>query len=256
MKILCSNCGLRYDPAAGGGICPHCGRYNEPPAGERQAEPEFEPESEPEEEDIWTPPPRPRWRPPVVPLVLSGLFALVFVGEMAFFPIAARATRASQAQAAYVPEATTVQAAQNEPFAFGPGGRQVTVGTAEFLDDMRGVPQDGRMLRVWCGIKKMENYQSAWGTDVFLQAGQAWYPAVSTYELEGFYPELAVEMLDPYELQGVSMAEGWIYFAVPRDAGECVLWLQSQTLDRNYDLASVEMTGVPLTVQEGSVSDQ
>ena len=65
-----------------------------------------------------------------------------------------------------------------------------------------------------------------------------------------------VEMLDPYELQGVSMAEGWIYFAVPRDAGECVLWLQSQTLDRNYDLASVEMTGVPLTVQEGSVSDQ
>ncbi len=45
MKILCSNCGLRYDPAVNNGICPHCGRYNEAPpeAFAPQAEEEAEP---------------------------------------------------------------------------------------------------------------------------------------------------------------------------------------------------------------------
>ncbi|HJA24570.1 MAG TPA: hypothetical protein H9795_00730 [Candidatus Fournierella merdigallinarum] len=254
MRILCSNCGLRYDPAQSEGICPYCGRYNEPAEADAAAQQDL-PEP-PEEEIVWAPPPPPRRRVSRVALVLLGVLVLVFAIEMAAFPAAVRVSRASQALEAYVPEATLTQAAQNEPFAFGPGGRQVTVGTAEFLDDMRGASENGRMVRVWCGAKKMEDYQSAWEVDVFLQAGEVWYPAVSSYELEGFYPELATGMLDPYELQSIAMAEGWIYFAVPAGAEELVFWLQSQTRDRDYELEQVEMIGVPLAMQEGSVKTQ
>ena len=63
-------------------------------------------------------------------------------------------------------------------------------------------------------------------------------------------------MLDPYELQSTAMAEGWIYFAVPAGAEELVFWLQSQTRDRDYELEQVEMIGVQLAMQEGSVKTQ
>lgn len=258
MNILCSNCGLRYDPAVNNGICPHCGRYNEAPPEARQAAAapaydELPPDPAPEE--LWAPPAPPRRRVSRTALVLLALFLLVFAAECVLFPLVSRATRAVQAQAAYVPVATQQAAVQNEPFAFGPAGREVLVGTAQRLTGLRGVEEGAEVARVWCEIKKMDSYRSSWDAGVFLQAGEVYYPALRIYDLESFYPELAAGAMDPYDLQGSAMSEGWLYFVVPGEAAKYTLWFQSQALDRSYDVSEVTMTGVPLTVEEGSVSE-
>lgn len=258
MNILCSNCGLRYDPAVNNGICPHCGRYNEAPPEARQAAAapaydELSPDPAPEE--LWAPPAPPRRRVSRAALVLLGIFLLAFAAECVAFPLVSSGSRSVQAQAAYVPDAVREAAAQNEAFAFGPGGRQVTVGAAQRLTDLRGVEQGAVAVRVWCETKKMDGYQSAWATDLFLQAGEIYYPALQIYDLESFYPELAAGAMDPYDLQGSAMSEGWLYFVVPGEAAKYTLWFQSQALDRNYDVSEVTMTGVPLAVEEGSVSE-
>lgn len=255
MNILCSNCGLRYDPAANNGICPHCGRYNDTPPDAGQTAGQAAP-PDPVPEELWAPPAPPRRRVSRAALVLLALFVLVFAGECVLFPLASRGTRAAQARAAYVPDAAETSAAQNEPFAFGPGERQVTVGAAQRLAGLRGVEEGAEAVRVWCETKKMQDFHSAWNTDVFLQADGVYYPAVQLYDLESFYPELAAGALDPYELQSTAMSEGWLYFVVPEGAGGHTLWLQSQTLDRDYDISEVTMTGIPLAVEEGSVSGE
>lgn len=257
MNILCSNCGLRYDPAVNNGICPHCGRYNDTPEGVPPAAgPQAFEELPAEPEELWAPPAPLRRRASPLALALLGVFALAFVVECVAFPLVSRGSRAVQAQAAYVPAAAETLEAQNEPFAFGPAGRQVTVGAAQRLPGLRGVEEGAEAVRVWCETKKMDGYQSAWATDLFLQAGEVYYPAVQLYDLESFYPELAGEAMDPYDLQGSAMSEGWLYFVVPQGAGTYTLWLQSQTLDRSYDVSEVAMTGIPLTVEEGSVSGE
>ena len=254
MKILCSNCGLRYDPAASEGVCPHCGRYTAAPAV--AFAPEAAPPAPEEEHVLWAPPAPARRRTSRAALVLFFLFLAVFAAECVIFPLAARATRAGQARASYVPDAAVETAVQNEAFAFGPAGRQVLVGAAQRLGGVRGVEEGGEMVRVWCEVDKEQDYRSGWASDAYLQAGEAWYPAVQTYDLEQFYPELAAEALDPYDLQGSAMDEGWLYFAVPAQAESWTLWLQCQSLDRGYDITEVSMTGVALTVEEGSVSGE
>lgn len=257
MNILCSNCGLRYDPAATGGICPHCGRYNEAPpeAFVPQAEEVEEPQYD-EDPELWAPPAPARRRVSRAALALFLLFAAAFAAECVLFPLVSRAAKAGQAQAAYVPEATVAAAAQNETFAFGPAGRQLLVGAAQSLGDLRGVEEGAWVVRVWCEVDKEQDYRADWAADAFLQAGDAYYPALSTYDLEKFYPELAAEALEPYALQSSSMDEGWLYFVVPRQAGEHTLWLQCQSLDRDYDISEVAMTKVALTLEEGSVSGE
>ena len=255
MKILCSNCGLRYDPAVNNGICPHCGRYNEAPpeAFAPQAEEEAEPRCDADPE-LWAPPAPARRRVSRAALALFILFLAVFAVECAVFPLATRAAKAGQAQAAYVPQAPVTSAAQNEAFAFGPAGRQVLVGQAQRLGSIRGTEEGAEVVRVWCEVDKEQDYRSDWAADTFLQAGDIYYPAIQTYDLEQFYPELAAEALDPYALQSTSMDEGWLYFLVPQGAAEHTLWLQCQTLDRDYNISEAAMTGIDLTVTEGSVS--
>lgn len=257
MKILCSNCGLRYDPAVNNGICPHCGRYNEAPpeAFVPQAEEEAEPQYD-EDPELWAPPAPVRRRVSRPALVLFILFLAVFAVECVAFPLVTRATKAGQAQAAYVPEAATESAAQNEAFAFGPAGRQVLVGEAQRLGSIRGTEEGAEVVRVWCEVDKEQDYRSDWAADAFLQAGDIYYPAIQTYDLEQFYPELAAEALDPYAFQSASMDEGWLYFLVPEGAAGHTLWLQCQTLDRSYDISETAMTGIALTVTEGSVSGE
>ena len=255
MKILCSNCGLRYDPAVNNGICPHCGRYNEA-LPEAFAPEQAAPQPALEEEELWAPPApvrRPTSRVPRVPLLL---FLAVFAAECVLFPLATRAAKAGQAQAAYVPQALVTSAAQNEVFAFGPAGRQVLVGQAQRLGSIRGTEEGAEVLRVWCEVDKEQDYRSDWAADTFLQAGDIYYPAIQTYDLEQFYPELAAEALDPYAFQSVSMDEGWLYFLVPEGAAGHTLWLQCQTLDRDYNISEAAMTGIDLTVTEGSVSGE
>ena len=257
MKILCSNCGLRYDPAVNNGICPHCGRYNEAPpeAFVPQTEEEEEPQYD-EDPELWAPPAPVRRRVSRPALVLLILFLAVFAVECAVFPLATRAAKAGQAQAAYVPQALVTSAAQNEAFAFGPAGRQVLVGQAQRLGSIRGTEEGAEVLRVWCEVYKEQDYRSDWAADTFLQAGDIYYPAIQTYDLEQFYPELAAEALDPYAFQSVSMDEGWLYFLVPEGAAGHTLWLQCQTLDRDYNISEAAMTGIDLTVTEGSVSGE
>lgn len=254
MKILCSNCGLRYDPAASEGVCPYCGRYNEAPP-EAYAPEAAQPAPE-EEEVLWTPPAPARRRTSRTALVLFLLFLAVFGVECVIFPLVTGAAKAGQSKASYVPAAAVTSADQNEAFGFGPAGRQVLVGAAETLGEVRGVEQGSELVRVWCEVDKEQDYRSDWASDAYLQAGDVWYPAVQTYDLEQFYPELAAEALDPYALQGSSMDEGWLYFLIPQGAGECTLWLQCQSLDRDYDISEVAMTGIALTVEEGSVSGE
>ena len=255
MKILCSNCGLRYDPAVNNGICPQCGRYNEPPpeAFAPQAEEEAGPRCDADPE-LWAPPAPARRRVSRAALALFILFLAVFAVECAVFPLATRAAKAGQAQAAYVPQAPVTSAAQNEAFAFGPAGRQVLVGQAQRLGSIRGTEEGTEVVRVWCEVDKEQDYRSDWAADTFLQAGDIYYPAIQTYDLEQFYPELAAEALDPYAFQSVSMDEGWLYFLVPEGAAGHTLWLQCQTLDRDYNISEAAMTGIDLTVTEGSVS--
>ena len=188
--------------------------------------------------------------------MLFILFAAVFAVECVLFPLAARTTKTGLAQATYVPEAAVTSAAQNEAFGFGPAGRQVLVGEAQRLGDLRGTEEGAEVVRVWCEVDKDQNYRSDWASDTFLQADDVYYPAIQTYDLEQFYPELAAEALDPYALQSASMDEGWLYFLVPQGAAEHTLWLQCQTLDRDYDVSEVAMTGIALTVEEGSVSGE
>ena len=254
MKILCSNCGLRYDPAASEGVCPYCGRYNEAPP--EAYVPEAAQPAPEEEEVLWTPPAPARRRTSRTALVLFLLFLAVFGAECVIFPLVTGAAKAGQSKASYVPAAAVTSAAQNEAFGFGPAGRQVLVGAAEILGEVRGVEQGSELVRVWCEVDKEQDYRSDWASDAYLQAGDVWYPAVQTYDLEQFYPELAAEALDPYALQGYSMDEGWLYFLIPQGAGECTLWLQCQSLDRDYDISEVAMTGIALTVEEGSVSGE
>ncbi len=253
MKILCSNCGLRYDPAVNNGICPHCGRYNEA-LPEAFAPEQAAPQPALEEEELWAPPAPVRRRTSRVPLVLLLLFLAVFAAECVLFPLVTRAAKAGQAQAAYVPQALVTSAAQNEAFAFGPAGRQVLVGQAQRLGSIRGTEEGAEVLRVWCEVDKEQDYRSDWAADTFLQAGDIYYPAIQTYDLEQFYPELAAEALDPYALKSTSMDEGWLYFLVPEGAAGHTLWLQCQTLDRDYNISEAAMTGIDLTVTEGSVS--
>lgn len=255
MKILCSNCGLRYDPAVNNGICPHCGRYNEAPP-EAFARMEEQAEQPLPEEELWAPPAPPRRRVSRAALALFILFLAVFAAECVLFPLVTGAAKAGQARAAYVPEAALASAAQNEAFAFGPTGRQVLVGQAQRLGNIRGAEAGAEVVRIWCEVDKEQDYRSDWASDTFLQAGDIYYPAIQIYDLEQFYPELAAEALDPYAFQSASMDEGWLYFLVPENAGDCTLWLQCQTLDRSYDISEVAMTGVALTVTEGSVSGE
>lgn len=256
MNILCSNCGLRYDPAVNHGVCPHCGRYNEAPpeAFAQAAEPAAQPALE--EEELWAPPAPVRRRVSRPALVLFILFAAVFAVECVLFPLAARTTKTGLAQATYVPEAVVTEAAQGEEFAFGPAERQVLVGEAQRLGNIRGTEEGAEVVRVWCEVDKEQDYRSDWASDAFLQAGDIYYPTIQTYDLEQFYPELAAEALDPYAFQSVSMDEGWLYFLVPEGAAGHTLWLQCQTLDRDYDISETAMTGVALTVAEGSVNGE
>lgn len=255
MNILCSNCGLRYDPAVNNGICPHCGRYNEAPpeaaaqAAEQAAQPVLE-------EELWVPPAPARRRVSRAALALLILFLAVFAVECVLFPLVNRAAKTGQAQAAYVPEAALTTAAQNEAFAFGPAGRQVLVGEAQRLGSIRGTEEGAEVVRVWCEVDKEQDYRSDWASNAFLQAGDIYYPTIQIYSLEQFYPELAAEALDAYAFQSASMDEGWLYFLVPEGETEHTLWLQCQTLDRSYDISETAMTGIALTVVEGSVSGE
>ena len=260
MKILCSNCGLRYDPQLQNGICPHCGRYNEPGGADtaQSAPPPAESEpayAVPGPEALPPLPQVPRRRVSAVPVALCLLFGAALLLEMLLFPLAARRVKQQGSAQNFVPDAAVSRETQGAPFAFGPRQRQVTVGGAETLEGLRGVQPGAVMVRVWCGTKKMQEYASNWDADVFLQAGDAYYPALSDYDLEGFYPELTEEMLDPYELVSTAMAEGWLYFVVPGETRQATLWLQSQTIGRDYAIDGVEMTGIELTMTEGSVSE-
>lgn len=130
------------------------------------------------------------------------------------------------------------------------------MGEAQRLGGIRGTEEGAEVVRVWCEVDKEQDYRSDWAADAFLQAGDIYYPAIQTYDLEKFYPELAAEALDPYAFQSASMDEGWLYFLVPEGAAGHTLWLQCQTLDRSYDISETAMTGIALTVTEGSVSGE
>lgn len=267
MKILCENCGQRFEELLNGTTCPHCGRVNPAPAALEPAfgepavqppilngwdmiteEPSFEPESA--EGGVYAPPRRASAR---LPLVACLLLLLVLAGELVFFPLARQAALAQKKLTGKVPAATMFSQAQNETFAFGPGERPVLVGQAQRLAKMRGVEPDMVMVRVWCETKKQTNYTSGWESAVYLEADGVYYEAVGGYSLEKFYPELMEEVLDEYDLTSTAMAEGWFYFVLPADYSQATLWLQRQNLDRNYDVATVEMVGVELTFDQGEV---
>ena len=260
MKILCENCGQRFEELLNGTICPHCGRANPAPA---QAEPAFgepavqppvlngwdmvsaaaEPEQEPEGQGgrVYAPPRRASAK---LPLAVCLLLLLVLAGELVFFPLARQAATAQKRLTGRVPEAAVTSQTQNESFTLGPGQRPVLVGQAQRLAKMRGVEPGMVMVRVWCETKKQPSYTGGWSSAVYMEADGLYYEPVQGYSLEKFYPELMDEVLDEYELTSTAMAEGWFYFVLPGDHTEATLWLQRQNLDRSYEVATVEMVGV------------
>lgn len=267
MKILCTGCGQRFDELLCGGICPYCGRYNDPaaqPAEKGAAGPAWQP-PEPEEPGAGAgpiykggamPPARPRpAHPNAVPGALCALLALVLAAELLAFPLAARAARAAKNSKGFVSAADTQLVQPGEAFPFGPLGRQVTVGDAQRVEGLAGAAAGTQVVRVWCETKKQKDY-SNWQAEAYLQVGDVYYAPVDEYRMEAVYPELAAQMLDPYELSSTSMAEGWIYFAVPESAGQGTLWLQAQAMGADYRPAAVEMTGVPVAFEQGGQGDE
>lgn len=266
MKILCTGCGQRFDDLLCGGICPYCGRYNDPAAQPENAQegpsgPAWQP-PEPEETPAgaapvggpaYMAPPAARQKPArtgLLPGILCAVLAILLLVELAAFPLAARAAKAAKKAQGFVQTAGTAQAQQNEAFPLGPLKRQVIVGRAERVSGLAGTAAGAEVVRVWCEAKKQKDY-AGWEAAVYLQIGDTYYAPIDEYRMESVYPELAAEMLDVYELSGTAMAEGWIYFAVPEGTEDATLWLQAQLMDRDYRTSAVQMTGVPVAFEEG-----
>ena len=260
MRIVCSNCGLRYDPGLQNGVCPYCGCRSDPkqaaaPGSEQSGPGPMQQPAENGPAD--SAPPRARKKTGLLPATLCALFWLALMVETKVFPTMIRSARQQALQDNFVPPAAVRYESQNAPFAFGPHQRQLTIGGAQTLPGMQGVEPGAVMVRVWCTAKEMQDSDLFWATDAFLQADGAFYPAESgsAYDRSAgqFVQRPLPDIADPNDLWQGSKVEGWLYFVVPEGAETVTLWLQSGLKGLHLTTKQVEMTGVALIVQEGSV---
>lgn len=258
MKILCNNCGQRFDSILCGNICPHCGRHNELPD-----QPQGQDAGQPQP---MAPQPAPESNVPVrvVPLqpgkgrgwLWAGLLCVVLVfvlmGEFIYFSVkSVRDQNALQKEEITIPITSHTMATQYEPFEFGTYNRSVTVGTAERFDGARGVDPDAMFVRVWLDVGKQSSYTSGQNIETYLEVDGSYYSALYSGSLARVYPELEEDVLVIDDLVSRHMNEGWLYFVAPKDASTVTLWLQTQHLNDDYNASSIEMLGVTISLEQG-----
>ena len=86
--------------------------------------------------------------------------------------------------------------------------------------------------------------------------GVSWESLSFPQELEILYATQFSAASSPEGYTKISIEDGLSYLVVPEGAAGHTLWLQCQTLDRSYDISETAMTGIALTVMEGSVSGE
>ncbi len=190
-----------------------------------------------------------RW----VPVILCAVLLVALLVECGVVALAVRAKR--QANAIYVGQAETVEAAAGEPFAFGPLDRQVTVQSAEDMGWAEGLSQENKLVRVACRIDRQADYSSGWDAETYLECDGQFYAAAGPYLLEEQYPELAMRALEGYDFSDQSMNEGWVYFVVPKEAQQGTFWLHELHRNEDYETESVHAVGVAVEFAQGGGED-
>lgn len=256
MKILCTNCGQRFDVELCGEICPYCGRkmtfdkeaYEEAKWAEMQGDDEYTlPEYD--LDYVWQRP-KSSWRTALIPLMVAAVLVVVIIVEASI----------GIYQDNHRPAGTVVQTdplpisilaqQQHQPFAYGNQNREVTVGTAELITDSELVQRGAMLVRVFISVGKAA--ESEYNTDAtfYLQSGDDYYAQAYEHRLIENKVAQELELLDGYALYYRSMDEGWAYFVVPEGDAPLTLWIETLQINRDtYDAESSQMIAIELTVE-------
>lgn len=248
MNVLCKNCGRRFDPELTNGACPYCGRYSTEKPEPEQPEPEkAQPRVVVVEKNTGSAN-RGGW-------ILVKVLAALLVVTLIAFPLTIQGKKRQKAQQPGVEKAQEEMVEPGQMMIVGPQKREAIPGEAQILTGIRGLEEDAQLARVFFKVNRQKEWASSLQTNCFMQVDEVYYPAMSKYDLERSYPELAEKALEEYAFTGVNMDEGWLYFVVPKGTREAVAWVQEQKRDKDFEVRSVKMIGVPVHLEEEAFTE-
>lgn len=133
----------------------------------------------------------------------------------------------------------------------GPMEKEITISQPQVMENMRGLDEQDKMVRVYCEADKIQQYANSMDMKWFLEVDDKYYNAVNSYDMERVYPEMEKEMLEDDTLKSSAMDAGWVYFVVPRDMTAGTLWIGERPLNDDYDIeGDILMRGMELEFTE------
>ena len=213
MLIRCDNCHELFDYQECKGVCPACEHRQEPPVSFSPTGPAAAAAAA-------------KSHGHKLPLLLLILWAAILLAFFVGRQIGEARWKRSGKLDGEVPT-TQVQAKE---FSFR--GRSASAGPCEKLGSgyTTSLEEGHQLVRVSFSIEKPMDFEPGLSDTLFLQVfgpeGTAYYAPARSYDVEHIYPELTEKLLDDYCLHTYEEVDGDLYFVIPKDATDPVLYIE------------------------------
>ncbi len=208
MLIRCNSCQKLFDYQQCKGVCPGCGQQQNAPV------PAASPSSHTSQSSH------------MIPKVLLALWAAILVVALVGRQVSLHRWKNSGMLEGEVP-ASQLQAEE-----FSLRGRAGEIGSCERMGAQytTGLETGHQLVRVKLVIQEPLDFDSGLSDAVFLQTtgpdGPQYYAPANRYDLERIYPQLSGDILNDFCLTSYGEVDGYLYFVIPQDAKEPVLYLE------------------------------